>query len=1674
MTAAKTSTARRKTEREPAPQPSLLEPIFAAIRKLAGKTRQEDAAAFAHAFYQRMGEDELPLHTPEGWAALANDFLEFARNRKPGTPSIRLFNPSMAQHGWDTPHTVMQIVNDDMPFLVDSVTMALAERGIGVHVLGHPVLQIARDRAGRLTGVGNGAAESLMHLEIDRQSAEDARRIEAEIREVLTNVRAVVQDWPAMRERMIEVADDITERQLPVSEGGRREAQEFLRWVADEHFTFLGYREYEVVKKDKVEVLRAVEGSGLGLLRGADPAKPRPLKSLAAHYMPASGSIDALILTKTNSRAGIHRQGYMDYIGVLSFDAKGKPIAEERFIGLYTSSAYNRRPWDIPIVRERFEYVMRESGLPPGGHSAKALRHILESLPRDELFQSTGEELLRLATGILGLQERVRSKLFLRQDRYGRFWSALVYLPRERYNTDVRVAIENLLRESLHADRVDSTVQVGDSPLAQLHIIVRPRAGEAAKVDVPALEANLASVVRNRQDDLRELLVAEHGEERGLELATRYGRALPVGYLQEVSPALVAADIRHLDSLRGPDDLALSLHRNRRGDGGLRFKFYRQQDDIPLSDALPMIENMGLRVISEHPYRIELPGAGGMIEPVYIQDFEVELAPTSPSSGAGARGEIDIDAIDEQFEDAFLQVWRGLAENDGFNRLILAAGLNWRQVAMLRGYSKYLQQVGVPFSQAYVEATFARHPLIARLMVELFETRFDPAGEGKGVVRAAEARLGGQQLARLVAGDAAIAKLLKPLSDAHADRESRYEAVRAAIKALLDTSVSSLDEDRILRSFVGVIDATLRTSYFISYRSGRYRDGKRADGGPVDYVSFKFDSSRVPDLPKPKPYREIFVYGPRVEGVHLRFGPVARGGLRWSDRREDFRTEVLGLVKAQMVKNTVIVPVGSKGGFFCKQLPDPALDRDAWFNEGVACYKRFINGLLDITDNLVDGKVVHPEGVVRHDADDPYLVVAADKGTATFSDIANGIAQAHGFWLDDAFASGGSVGYDHKGMGITAKGAWESVKRHFRALGRDSQKEDFTVVGIGDMSGDVFGNGMLLSKHIRLVAAFDHRHIFIDPNPDAAASFKERARMFKLPRSSWEDYNPKLISKGGGIWPRSAKSVPLSPEARAALGIEGNVSALSPAELMSAILKAPVDLLWNGGIGTYVKSSRETNADVGDRANNALRVNGNELRCKVVGEGGNLGLTQLGRVEAALHGVLLNTDFIDNSAGVDTSDHEVNIKILLNGEVRRKKLTLDARNKLLAAMTDEVERLVLTDNYRQNQALSLMQRMSLTRLGSKQHFIRTLESQGLLDRQIEYLPSDAEIAERKARGLGLTRPELSVLLSYSKLVAFQQLLDSDVPEDPYLSKELVRYFPEPLQKKYAKAMEEHRLKREIIATAVTNSTINRMGATFLLRMQEDSGRSPGEVAKAFTITRETLDARELWTQIDALDGKVAEAVQIDALQVIWQMQRSFTRWLLARPGAIPDIQTAVDRYHDGIRDIRRAEGILPDSQRPRYEARLEEWKRAGVPVDLAGQLSALPYLEPCCDIIELARERKFKPVDVAKVYFRVAEALRAPWLVEQIEALMVEGRWHAVARGVLRDELAEQLRKLTDQALSMPGANADAKVRAWLARDDATLRFTLGMLAEVAAQKALDYPTASVAVQRLSQLASRG
>ncbi|ODV19052.1 MAG: glutamate dehydrogenase [Lysobacteraceae bacterium SCN 69-25] len=1637
-------------------QAPAVEAVLTELKSTLTAAKLKEAQAFTSHLLHRVTDEDLAARPAAQWAAMARDLLEFVRVRKAGTSSVRVFNPTLDEQGYESTHTVIEVVTEDAPFLVDSVSMAVSAAGLLVHAIVHPVYRVERDAGGHVLSLGaegKGKSESVMHFETSRVAeAEELKRLQHGVARALHDVRAAVADWQVMREKMLQLSRELPQRKLPVDAAGVAEAQEFLNFVANDHFTFLGYREYVVDKANGVDSLVTVPNSGLGILRQDEDAAPRPLNTLVARELPQSGSTDAIILTKTNARATVHRPGYMDYISVLGFNDAGVPVTEQRFLGLFTSGAYMRRPQDVPLVRQKVESVMARSGLKRESHSGKALRHILETLPRDELFQATEDELFATAMGILQLQERTRSRLFVRRDKYGRFFSCLVFIPRDRFDNATRERIEAMLKRVLHGERVDSTVQVGESALARLHLVIRPKAGERARYDIAEIEAKLGQIVRNWSDELRDALVQKHGEDKGLKLANRYGKALPASYIEEVTPHLAVADVEAAAALKTPDDIRLSLYRSRKKGDGLRFKLFRYGAPITLSEALPMLENMGLKILSEHPYEMDLGEST-----ISIQDFDVQPA---------AACEFDIDEVREAFQNAFERIWRGQAENDGFNKLILGAQMDWRQVSMLRGYCKYLLQTGVPFSQAYMEATLNQYPAIAGLLVELFEAKFDPAREsaGKASVEQARKRLA-KELDALVPEDVRTSNALafETLYAARGEsREAQAEGIIGVIRVLLDR-VASLDEDRILRSFMGVIRATLRTSFY-------QLDGSK----PKDYVSFKFDPAQVPDLPKPKPYREIFVYSPRVEGVHLRFGPVARGGLRWSDRREDFRTEVLGLVKAQMVKNTVIVPVGSKGGFFVKR-PPVGGDRDAQLAEGIACYRMFINGLLDITDNIVDGQIVHPRDVVRHDANDPYLVVAADKGTATFSDIANSISADHGFWLGDAFASGGSVGYDHKGMGITAKGGWESVKRHFRALGRDCQSEDFTCVGIGDMSGDVFGNGMLLSRHIRLVAAFDHRHIFLDPNPDAAISFKERTRLFALARSSWADYDTGLVSKGGGVFPRSAKTIPVSAEVRAVLGIEDGVSQLSPNDLMRAILKAPVDLLWNGGIGTYVKAEAETNADAGDRANNAIRINGKELRCKLVGEGGNLGMTQRGRIEASLNGVLLNTDFIDNSAGVDTSDHEVNIKILLGDAVQREELTLDARNVLLADMTDEVERLVLMDNYRQNQAISVMERMSVSRLGAKQHFVRTLEAQGLLDRQIEFLPSDAEFAERKARGLGLTRPELAILLSYSKIVLFQQLLDSDVPEDAYLSRELKRYFPEPLQEKYSAHMERHRLKREIIATAVTNSMINRMGATFVLRMQEDTGQAPAPVAKAYTIAREVLDARELWAQIEALDGKVNGNAQIDALLVIWQLLRNMTRWLLNQPGESLDIAKAVARYQPGMLALK--DGlfeVLSPSERAAFDAARERWLGQGFPVELAEQLAGVPALVSALDIIDTAQDNGLEVARVAQVHFALGEALHLKWLMSKVEELPVETRWHAHARGSLRDELYQQHRALAAQVLKGGKGSGTELVEHWLNRDDASLKFTLGMFADMRSQVVTDYPIVSVAVRRLAQLVQAG
>src|SRR5919197_3161180 len=1336
---------------------ALLESVCARLREKLSPDDAVEAEAFARQYYRWVSPEDMAERSElDAYGATLSHF-QFARARQPGETKVRLYNPSFETHGWQSTHTALEIVTDDMPFLIDSVGMELNRRGYGVHLIVHPVIRVRRDESGQLVEVlpphseesEGSIAESVIHAEVDRQT--DPARLEA-LREhllrVIGEVRATVQDWPEMRARALELAAELEAGPTPVDAAEVAEAREFLIWLADDNFTFLGYRDYELTEDDGEVRIADVEGTGLGILRQEDGKRSssRRFDKLPAGVRALALEPYLLNLTKANSRATVHRPAFLDYVGVKRFDEQGRVIGERRFLGLYTHQAYHAHPSEVPILRRKIKAILDRADFPSESHNDKALLEILETHPRDELFQTPLGELFDIVIGILHLGERQRLRLFVRRDPFGRFLSCLVFIPRDRFNTENRRRIERILRDAFGAHAIDYTTRVSESVLVRLHYMVYTEAALVRDFDPREVELMLVAATRSWQDDLEAALIDQYGEEHGKELFYRYGDAFPPGYRADWIARSAISDIEYLEHLEVPDGLAMSLYRPLETPAVVRAKLFRSGGALALSDMVPMFENMGVEVADERPYEITLHD--GTL--YWIYDFGLTYK--------GPAAESTTDELRESFQEAFIRVWHGDVENDGYNRLVLSALLNWREITVLRAVARYLRQAGTTFSDAYVQQALVAQPDIAKLLVRLFEARFDPE---------------------------------------HSDPEKAHRLLREIVLAI--DGVESLDADRSLRNFLAVIQAMLRTNFF----------QPAPDGEPRLYLSFKLDPTQVPLVPEPRPLFEIFVYSPRVEGVHLRGGRVARGGIRWSDRREDFRTEVLGLMKAQMVKNAVIVPVGAKGGFVVKR---PPAGRQALQEEVVACYSTLIRGMLDLTDNRLDGQVVPPPQTVRYDDDDPYLVVAADKGTATFSDIANSIAAEYGFWLDDAFASGGSAGYDHKKMGITARGAWESVKRHFREMGVDTQTEDFTAAGIGDMSGDVFGNGMLLSRHIKLVGAFNHLHVFVDPDPDPEASFAERERLFNLPRSTWDDYDRELLSAGGGIWPRSAKSVKLSSEARRALGTEAE--ALTPNELVQALLAAPVDLLWNGGIGTYVKSSSESHADVGDRSNDGVRVDATELRCKVVGEGGNLGLTQLARIEFALGGGRVNTDSIDNSAGVDCSDHEVNIKILLNQVVADGDLTRKQRDELLAEMTEQVAQAVLLDNYRQVQAISLMEAQRDVLLDEQARMIRNLERAGRLDRKLEFLPDRETLAERRAHARGLTRPELAVL-----------------------------------RERFGEQVRRHPLRREIIATYIANSMVNRVGATFAHRLHEQAGAAAPDAARAYTVAREVFDVRRLWKQL---------------------------------------------------------------------------------------------------------------------------------------------------------------------------------------------------------------------------------
>ncbi|MCC5825723.1 NAD-glutamate dehydrogenase [Alkalimonas sp.] len=1599
-------------------QPSVL---LQNVKKLIQQKVKEQPALvekFASILYGSIAaEDLIGRNDSDLYGAALSLWKTFNNHHQDGAV-IRVFNPEISRHGWESKHTIVEIVVHDMPFLVDSVRMALSRQNISAHFFVHMPLQAKRTEQGVIEDFDKLGAKSkadtrqtVFHIEIDRQTDKAAiDNLTAELHSVMEDVTLSVQDWQIVREKLKTVISE-----LPTTLAGkelskeRKEHIEFLNWLVKDNFTFLGYREYKIKPVKGDYRIEGVANTALGLMRRAD-AKDLMLSELPENARHQALDDALLILTKTNHKSRVHRPAYIDYVGVKQFNDKGEVTGEHRFIGLYSATLYNNSAGDIPLLKSKLAQVMAMSEFTPGTHAYKAMLNILETYPRDELIQASPADLLDVATGVLQMQERDMTRVFMRKDTFGRFVSAMVYVPRERYNTQLRKETQHIFQQFLKTDEpVEFTTFFSESVLARTHYIIRINDSHV-ELNVKEIERNLIEAARTWEDKLESALVGVYGEAKGRELARKYVNAFPRGYKEEMLPNDALVDIGKLESLNEEHTLEMLFYQpqeEKTNSKAVRLNLFHKDKPIHLSDVLPMLENFGLRVIGETPYPVRTPD--GSVS--WILNFTMELNCELLN---------EFEQAQQDFQSSFAKVWAGALEDDGFNRLILAAGLSGREAALLRAIAKYKRQIGGTFSQSYIESTFSRYPQLARLIVELFNNKFSPATK-------------------------VTAKAIEKLEQQITDQLEH---------------VANLDDDRIIRRFVDIVHAVLRTNYF----------QPDALGNEKPYISMKIKPDLIPEIPLPVPAFEIFVYSPRVEGVHLRFGKVARGGLRWSDRREDFRTEVLGLVKAQQVKNTVIVPVGAKGGFVCKQLPETG-GREAFINEGKACYRTFIRGLLDVTDNIVKGDIVPPKDVVRLDEDDPYLVVAADKGTATFSDISNGISEEYGFWMGDAFASGGSNGYDHKGMGITARGAWESVKRHFREIGIDCQTTDFTCVAIGDMAGDVFGNGMLLSKHIRLQAAFNHMHIFIDPTPDAASSYQERDRMFKLPSSTWDDYDKSLISEGGGVFLRSAKSIKLTPQMKKMLGT--SKATMTPTELIRACLAMPVDLIWNGGIGTYMKASDESHAEVGDRGTEALRLNGSEFKAKIFGEGGNLGATQRGRIEFAAHGGRINTDFIDNVGGVDCSDNEVNIKILLNALVAAGDLTLKQRNKLLVDMTDDVARLVIEDCYQQTESISISGLLGADQLKEYTRFIHTLEKEGKLNRELEFLPSDDELSDRMARGMGLTRPELAILTAYGKMVLKEQLVLPEIYENPYFKQELFAAFPLVLQKKYSAEMEQHPLKGEIIATKLANQLVNEMGPNFAQRMSEETGSSVAELLLCYAMARDLLDVSTHWDALRALDNKIPASLQTKLLHQLRRTMRRATRWFLRHRNKALDIQQTLTFFKPAFKEVSdNLPRFMAEKEMAELDKQFKTYQDKGIPTDTARYLAYLSTVFSVMDIAQVADAEQTSVPLTAEIYFKLGDRLDLHWFLEQITQQPVANHWQALARASYREELDWQQRSLAAVVVRSCGGACDAEsvIESWLNEHDALLERWRMMLAEFKTTKSHEFAKFSVALRELMLL----
>ncbi|MFT3728061.1 MAG: NAD-glutamate dehydrogenase [Terricaulis sp.] len=1550
-----------------------------------GKT-EAAAETFLRGMYDDASPDELIDLSFKDLAALSHDFWAWRSERAPDQQIMRI-RRGIGADKKELDRDILEIAGPDMPFLVDSVMGEVAVHGINTLALFHPLAPAPR-------GTGR---DSLIQIHLPRLSVQKAKTLEAGVRATLADVRASVADYLEMRQRMLSCAQELEHARTNAPSEEQAEAVALLRWLAADKFTFLGARDYEYARDASGAYTPVepdiIEKSCFGVLRDlnlyvlrttAEPMTLTPeLKRLMAEPAP-------LIVAKSTLQARVHRRAVCDYVSVKRYNERGEAIGETRFVGLFTIESFTEPTRNIPMLRRKAEWVMEQAGFTPGGHSSKTLRKIIESYPREEVWQMSREELLETARGVLHLLDRPRARVFMRRDRFNRFVTALAYIPKDRYDSAIRVAAGEAIAKA-YGGHVDSfTQQLGEGQLARVLYVIGDIDRTSSGPDQRTLDAVITSLARTWKDSFSDALMASDlfDAPRREDAANRFEDAFTAAYRERYSIEEALIDTAEIQSAQDSEVVRVRAYRlPGDGDNVMRCKFYARGDVLALSATVPILEKMGLFVDSE--VNFELHAKASALVPagrIFIHDIETRSGDGKP---------INLKDAGKLFEEAFAAIWTAKAESDGFNRLILALPCSWREAALIRALARYRQQTGLDPSQPIQEQALAANPRIADLVLALFKARFDPN-----------------------------------LQVSQDTRQSRSSKLEFMIESAL-SEVVSLDDDRALRRIAQLVTAIRRTNYY----------QPAADGQPKAYISFKIDSNAVPELPAPKPYREIWVASPQVEGVHLRFGPVARGGLRWSDRRDDFRTEVLDLVKAQQVKNAIIVPVGAKGGFYPKTLPPRGAPN--FQDVGIEAYKMFLRGLLDITDNIVDDQIKPPQNVVRWDNDDPYLVVAADKGTATFSDIANGISAEYGHWLGDAFASGGSVGYDHKAMGITAKGAWEAVKRHFREIGKDIQTTPFTVVGVGDMSGDVFGNGMLLSRKIRLLAAFDHRDIFLDPNPaDEERAFIERQRLFEKPRSSWQDYDKTLISKGGGVFSRSLKAIPVSKEVAALTGLDK--AEVTPPELMSALLKAQCELMWFGGIGAYIKARAETHTDVGDKANDGIRVDAEDVRAQVVGEGANLGVTQKGRVAFARGGGRINTDAIDNSAGVDTSDHEVNIKILLFDAIRVGALKQDKRDKLLESMTDEVGALVLEDNYDQTGALSLAQATAPQDLDSHERFIQRLEHAGKLARRVEGLPLTGEFAALRAAKAGLTRPELAKLLAYAKIDLFDALVASKAPDDKAFVQALCDYFPKEL-KKYDAQMATHRLRREIIATKLADALVNRCGPSFIDRLNDVTRAGPVTIACAFEASRRIFDLESLITRINALDNKAPAAAQTALHQRVAGALRRASTYLARNAGfgseTPPSILDVVALYKPPV-DAQRAtlQEDLSAIERDRVAVRHKALTDLGAPDDLAREAALLSPMTLSLDVADLARRTNWPIAQASMLHTVVGAEFGLDALRDAAIAQRLDAHWDRLVLRRTADDFGEMQLRLAEAAAKALGLqdkktmeSLTAAVKAWIA-----------------------------------------